>query len=100
MILNQAVHLTCLLQCIAHSIAYVGPSVTTLTRMNMGYKIYTLDGNYSGSSYVSIKVCLLSFSQSVVLHTLGPASLYTYTHLNMGFRIYSIDADEMAPSNV
>ena len=93
-------HLTCLPQCTAYSIVYVGPSVTTLTRMNMGYKIYTLDGNYSGSSYVSVKVCLSVVILSICsVVYLGPA-LTTYTHLNMGFRIYSIDVDEMAPSNV
>lgn len=36
-----------------HSIAYVGPSVTPVTNLNMGYKIYSLDGNYTDSSYVS-----------------------------------------------
>ena len=32
----------------------MGPSVTTATDLNMGYKIYSVDGNYTGSSNVSV----------------------------------------------
>ncbi|CAF0981469.1 unnamed protein product [Rotaria sordida] len=33
------------------SIAYIGPSVTTYSHLNPGYRIFTIDGNYPGSSY-------------------------------------------------
>nr|KAI8736926.1 sphingomyelin phosphodiesterase-like [Biomphalaria glabrata] len=33
------------------SVAYVAPSVTPYTDLNMGYRIYTVDGNYQGSSF-------------------------------------------------
>ena len=78
-------------RCHGYSIVYVGPSITTLTRMNMGYKIYTLDGNYSGSSYVSIVMCVCMLFCFYSVAYLGPG-LTTYTQLNMGFRIYTIDA--------
>lgn len=44
-----------------HSIAYVGPSVTPLTNLNMGYKIYSVDGGYSNTTNVSsynIPLCI------------------------------------------
>ena len=44
---------------IGHSIVYVGPSITPLSELNMAYKIYSVDGNYSGSSNVSMSVVLL-----------------------------------------
>jgi len=31
--------------------AYIGPSVTTYLHLNPGYRIFTIDGHYSGSSY-------------------------------------------------
>ncbi|CAF5066461.1 unnamed protein product, partial [Rotaria sp. Silwood1] len=31
--------------------AYIGPSVTTYSHLNPGYRIFTIDGNYSGGSY-------------------------------------------------
>jgi len=36
----------------ATNIAYVGPSVTTYSYINPGYRIYTVDGNYKNSSRV------------------------------------------------
>ncbi|XP_019855309.1 PREDICTED: sphingomyelin phosphodiesterase-like isoform X3 [Amphimedon queenslandica] len=33
-----------------YGILYLGPSVTTYTEQNPGYRIYTVDGNYNGSS--------------------------------------------------
>ena len=36
------------------SIAYIGPSLTTYQNLNPGYRIYTADGNYDESTYVSI----------------------------------------------
>eukprot|EP00058_Branchiostoma_floridae_P011432 XP_002596920.1 hypothetical protein BRAFLDRAFT_76421 [Branchiostoma floridae] len=32
------------------NIAYIGPSVTTYQYLNPGYKVYEIDGNYTGSS--------------------------------------------------
>jgi sphingomyelin phosphodiesterase len=32
------------------SFAILGPSVTTFTNMNLGYSVYTIDGNYSNST--------------------------------------------------
>ena len=41
-------------QCLhSTSVAYVSPSVTSYQQLNMGFRIYTMDGNYSGSTYVS-----------------------------------------------
>ena len=31
--------------------AYIGPSVTTYSNLNPGYRIFTIDGDYAGSSY-------------------------------------------------
>lgn len=40
------------------SVAYVGPSVTPYYNLNPGYRIYYVDGDYSGSSRVSFaKLC-------------------------------------------
>jgi len=33
------------------NVAFIGPSVTTFGNVNPGYRIYTVDGNYEGSSY-------------------------------------------------
>ncbi|CAF3614912.1 unnamed protein product [Rotaria sordida] len=33
------------------SMAYMGPSLTTSSYLNPGYRIYSIDGEYSGSSY-------------------------------------------------
>ena len=35
------------------NIAYVSPSVTTWKNMNPSYRIFTIDGDYEGSSHVS-----------------------------------------------
>lgn len=35
------------------SVAMVGPSVTTYTGNNMGYRIYTIDGNHAETTNVS-----------------------------------------------
>lgn len=45
----------------ATNIAYVGPSVTTYDGVNPGYRIYTVDGNYPGSSRVCILYYFMSF---------------------------------------
>ena len=37
-----------------HSFALIGPSVTTYTNFNMGYRIYTIDGDYTNTTNVSI----------------------------------------------
>lgn len=34
-------------------VAYVGPSATTFTFLNPGYRIYTIDGHHEDSEYVS-----------------------------------------------
>lgn len=34
------------------AVAYVGPSVTPYYGMNIGYRVYTIDGDYEASSYV------------------------------------------------
>ncbi|CAF3896250.1 unnamed protein product, partial [Adineta steineri] len=33
------------------SMAYIGPSVTTYSNLNPGYRAYTIDGDYAGSSF-------------------------------------------------
>ncbi|XP_076437537.1 sphingomyelin phosphodiesterase-like isoform X2 [Babylonia areolata] len=33
------------------SVAYISPSVTPFSQLNMGYRVFTVDGNYSTSSY-------------------------------------------------
>ncbi|KAK7091157.1 sphingomyelin phosphodiesterase-like [Littorina saxatilis] len=33
------------------NVAYISPSVTPFSNLNMGYRIFTLDGNYSASSW-------------------------------------------------
>ena len=38
------------------NVAYVAPSVTAYSGLNMGYRFYTMDGIYRNSSYVSIVV--------------------------------------------
>lgn len=35
-------------------VAYLGPSVTPYIGFNPGYRIYTLDGDYANSSWVSV----------------------------------------------
>ena len=35
----------------ATNIAYLGPSVTPESFLNPGYRIYTVDGNYKGSTW-------------------------------------------------
>ena len=35
----------------ATNMLYIGGSVTTYSNLNPSYRIYTIDGNYSGSSY-------------------------------------------------
>ena len=34
--------------------AFVAPSLTTYSRINPAYRIYTIDGNYPGSSFTVI----------------------------------------------
>ena len=35
-------------------VAYISPSVTPFSNINMGYRFFTTDGNYSGSSWVGL----------------------------------------------
>lgn len=35
------------------NVAYISPSVTPFSDLNMGYRIFIIDGNYTGSSWVS-----------------------------------------------
>jgi len=52
---------------VVSSIAYIAPSITT-DSANLGFRIYTLDGDYSGSSYVSYQAwsVLVRYSLSTV----------------------------------
>jgi len=34
------------------SVAYIGPGVTSYQGLNMGFRIYTMDGIYNGTTYV------------------------------------------------
>ena len=36
------------------NVGYVSPSVVTYSNLNPGYRIYTVDGFYPGSTFVSI----------------------------------------------
>ena len=36
------------------NVAYVSPSVTSWKNMNPAYRIFTMDGDYDGSSHVSL----------------------------------------------
>ena len=38
---------------------FIGPSVTTYTGLNPGFRIYTVDGDYDKSSHVSTQTALL-----------------------------------------
>ena len=40
----------CVLCC---SAMFIGPSVTTYTGLNPGYRVYTIDGDYNKSTHVS-----------------------------------------------
>ena len=35
-----------------HSVAYMGPAVTTHTGLNLGFRIYTMDGDYNDTTNV------------------------------------------------
>ncbi len=48
---------------IRSSIAYIGPSLTTYQNLNPGYRIYSVDGNYDKSTYVSIPTFVLKNKQ-------------------------------------
>ena len=37
-------------------IAYIAQSQTTYSNMNPGYRIYTIEGDFEGSRYVSLKL--------------------------------------------
>ncbi len=45
------------------SIAYIGPSLTTYQNLNPGYRLYSVDGNYDKSTYVSIPTFVLKNKQ-------------------------------------
>ena len=42
----------------AVGVSYIAGSVTTYSDTNPGYRIYTMDGNYTGSSWVRDSVCV------------------------------------------
>ena len=48
------------------SIAYMGPAVTTYQGLNLGFRIYTMDGDYNGTTNVSIYYCLFREHACVV----------------------------------
>ena len=49
------------------SMAYIGPSLTTYQNLNPGYRLYTVDGNYDKSTYVSIPTFVLKNKQMQVI---------------------------------
>ena len=46
--------LSCVAVCYCNSIAYMGPAVTTYQGLNLGFRIYTMDGDYDGTTNVSL----------------------------------------------
>ena len=44
--------------CVA-GVSFIGPSVTTFGNLNPGYRIYTVDGLYSNSTFVSTRMLLV-----------------------------------------
>jgi hypothetical protein len=40
------------------SVAYIGPSVTPFSQLNMGYRVYEVDGFYPGSSWVRHEILI------------------------------------------
>ncbi len=40
------------------SVAILGPAVTPRKRMNMGYRVYTVDGPYNATTSVCMYVCM------------------------------------------
>ena len=48
---------------------FIGPSVTTYTGLNPGFRIYTVDGDYDKSSHVSTQTALV---QAAVSYASGP----------------------------
>jgi hypothetical protein len=44
------------------NVAYISPSVTPFSNLNMGYRIFTVDGNYTGSSRVCLPLYFLEGS--------------------------------------
>ena len=42
----------------AAHVGYVAQSQTPYHDLNPGYRVYTVDGDYEGSSYVSVCVCM------------------------------------------
>ena len=58
----------------AVGMTYVGGSVTPFSHTNFGFRIYTMDGNYTGSSwvcslYLLVCVCVCSFVYVVYNYT-------------------------------
>lgn len=47
------------------SVIYVPGSVTTFSNLNPGYRIYTIDGFYENSTWVSCSNCSANCSKSV-----------------------------------
>ena len=41
------------------SVAYIGPGVTSYQGLNMGFRIYTMDGNYNWTTYVHTDYVLI-----------------------------------------
>ena len=58
------------------NVAYVSPSVATWRNMNPSYRIFTIDGDYDGSSHVSL-IATRYFAQ---LRTLFPSPAANSRH--------------------
>lgn len=56
----------------AVNLAYLGPSVTTLSYLNPGYRVYTVDGNYENSSWQIL-------DHSTIYMNLSEANIYNET---------------------
>ena len=54
------------------SVAYMGPAVTTYQGLNLGFRIYTMDGDYDGTTNVSLNRTALTAIIYTVVQTLHP----------------------------
>ncbi|CAF1215109.1 unnamed protein product [Adineta steineri] len=55
----------------AVSVAYIGPSVTTFSNLNPGYRIFTIDGDYSNSSYWALdhRTVIMNLTETNIQNT-------------------------------
>lgn len=72
------------------NVAYVGPSVTPYSDQNMGYRFYTIDGHYKGSSYVSGQSVSIMLLKIVVFFSLF---LFFCFFLQDFFAVLSLNED-------